>query len=388
MSDAALRVGPGLLVAGNPAGRLRGHTMVVKDLFDVAGFTTGAGNPDWLADAAPARATAPAVQRLLEAGVDLAGKAHTDELAFSLAGTNVHYGTPPNPAAPGRIPGGSSSGSASAVAAGLADLGVGTDTGGSIRVPASYCGLFGWRPTHGRVPIDGCVALAPSFDTVGLLTRGGGLLARAAAEVLGTTGAPPPQRLVLATDLLELADAGVAGATRAVAAELVAALAIPLDEVVLAAGAEASWLGAFRARQMYEAWQTHGGWITARAPGLGPGIAARFAEASRAPAEAAHAADLIRDDVRTRLREVLAGGAALVLPAAATVAPPPDLAGAAKAGLRSRTLTLTCVAGLAGAPAVVVPNRPGAAMLPAGACLVGLPGDDEALLAAAALLPR
>jgi Asp-tRNA(Asn)/Glu-tRNA(Gln) amidotransferase A subunit family amidase len=361
--------------------------MVVKDLLDVAGIATGAGNPDWLAAAAPAAATAPAVQRLLDAGVDLVGRSHTDELAFSLSGTNVHYGTPANPAAPGRIPGGSSSGSASAVAAGLADLGVGTDTGGSIRVPASYCGLFGWRPTHGRVPIEGCVPLAPTFDTVGLLARDGETLARGAHALLTSTPEAPPRRLLVATDLVALADADVAARITAAAAHLAAALGATVDEVTIADGAHDEWFAAFRARQMYEAWQCHGEWITRERPHFGPGIAARFAAASRADEGAARAADATRALVRSLLRELLDERTALVVPAAATVAPPPDLAEPAKTDLRARTMTITCVAGLAGAPAVVIPTPRRADDLPVGLCLVGRPGDDEVLLAAASTTP-
>jgi amidase len=385
-TPGALRIGPTLLAAGRPGAPQHGRTMVAKDLLDVAGIATGAGNPDWLADARPAERTAPALLRLLDAGFDLIGKAHTDELAFSLSGTNVHYGTPRNPAAPDRIPGGSSCGSASAVACGIADLGVGTDTGGSIRVPASYCGLYGWRPTHGRVPIDGCVPLAPTFDTIGLLTRDGSTLADAASALLGgPRSARAPGRLVLAADLLAHADPAVMRAIRATTTELAGVLGVAVDEVDVARGQEERWFAAFRARQLVEAWTAHGEWITRRTPTFGPGIAARFLAASRADPAAASRADAVRGEVRDLLVRLLDGDGALVLPAAATVAPRADLVETAKADLRTRTMTLTCVAGLAGAPAVVVPHR-GGRSLPAGTCLVGRPGDDEGLLEAAAAL--
>jgi hypothetical protein len=167
---------------------------VAKDLIDVAGQVTGGGNPHWHQRQTPATRSAPVIERLLRAGAALVGKTITDELAFSLEGENAHYGTPINPRAPDRLPGGSSSGSAVAVAAGLADLGLGTDTGGSVRVPASFCGLFGWRPSHGRVPMDGVVPFAPSFDTVGLFAREAGHLRLAAHCLLET----PPRRCDLA----------------------------------------------------------------------------------------------------------------------------------------------------------------------------------------------
>ncbi|MDQ2103939.1 amidase family protein, partial [Azospirillum isscasi] len=171
-------------IPGAADGPLAGLRFAVKDLFHIAGLPTGAGNPDWLRTHEVPQETAPAVRRLLDAGARVAGKTLTDELAWSLAGENAHYGTPENPKAPGRIPGGSSSGSASAVAGGAVDFAIGTDTGGSIRLPASYCGLYGLRPTHGAVPLDGSVPLAPSFDTVGWFAREAALLRRVGAVLL------------------------------------------------------------------------------------------------------------------------------------------------------------------------------------------------------------
>ncbi len=152
-------------------GPLAGLTFAVKDFFDAAGLPTGAGSPECLATHEVPAASAPVVDRLLDAGARLVGRTMTDELAWSLNGENFHYGTPVNPSAPGRIPGGSSSGSAVAVAGGLVDFSVGSDTGGSVRLPASYCGIIGMRPTHGRIPIEGAVPLAPSYDTVGWFAR-------------------------------------------------------------------------------------------------------------------------------------------------------------------------------------------------------------------------
>ena len=176
--DSAGAPEPGL--SGREAGSLDGETVAVKDLFAIAGFAVGAGVPAYLAEGRPATETASAVASLLAAGADVVGIARTDEFAYSIAGRNPHYGTPPNAAVPGALPGGSSSGPASAVALGQASIGLATDTGGSIRVPASYQGLWGLRTTHGAVPVDGLLPLAPSFDTVGWLTRDGSTLARAA----------------------------------------------------------------------------------------------------------------------------------------------------------------------------------------------------------------
>ena len=172
------------LLPATGTGPLTGMSVAVKDLFALEGFRIGAGNKEWLAESSAETTTAPAAAALLAAGAEVAGIARTDEFAYSLAGTNAHYGTPPNPKAPGRISGGSSSGSASAVSLGQATIGLGTDTGGSIRVPSAYQGLFGIRTTHGAVSTEGLLPLAPSFDTVGWMTRDAATLAAVGSVLL------------------------------------------------------------------------------------------------------------------------------------------------------------------------------------------------------------
>jgi Asp-tRNA(Asn)/Glu-tRNA(Gln) amidotransferase A subunit family amidase len=372
------------LVAGAPGGPLRGLTVAVKDLFAVHGHPTGAGNPAWLAEAAPAAEHAPAVASLLAAGADIIGLAQTDELAYSLSGTNVHYGTPPNPAAPGAVPGGSSSGPASAVALGLVDVGLGTDTGGSVRVPASYCGLYGLRPTHGAVPAGGLVALAPSYDTVGWLTRDAGTLARVGDVLLPAGGSGRdrwrPAELLLAEDLLALAEPEVAAALAAALPRLAAAAALPARRVAEVGGGRLdAWVTAFRHHQGFEAHQTHGAWVAAHPGALGPGIAGRFAAAATVtPAQLAAAQD-VRRQVTATLAAALGGGAVLVAPASSSPAPPVDLADDVKDRVRAATLTLTCAAGHAGLPVVVVPLL-AVRGHPVGVALTGPRGSDRALL--------
>lgn len=191
---------PSVEVPSAAKGPLAGLTLAVKDIYHVAGYRTGAGCPLYLAQSPVHQTSAPAVQRMLDAGAQFVGKTHTDELAWSMYGMNAHFGTPVNPAAPDRIPGGSSSGSAVAVAGGLADIAIGSDTGGSVRAPASFCGIWGWRPTHGVIPMDGAMALAPGFDACGLFARDGATLTRAAG-VLVSDGAP-----LTAPDLMVPAD--------------------------------------------------------------------------------------------------------------------------------------------------------------------------------------
>jgi amidase len=288
------------------------------------------------------------------------------------------------------VPGGSSSGSASAVALRVADIALGTDTAGSIRVPSSYCGIYGLRPSHGRVPVSGIHPLAWSYDTCGVFAADAQLLARAARVLLesesrGATAGPAKalRSLVLATDLAAMADPAVAAAVGEAAAAFAQRLGVPLTEVTFGADRIPAWLQAFRARQAVEAWQANGAWITANRPRMGPGVGGRFATAKATNPTAAVPATTAGIQVRRALEQALPADAALVLPSAATVAPPPGLDPNANEDVRGRTIGLTCIASLAGAPAVSMPLAE-ATGLPAGVCLLGRVGEDERLLAAAA----
>src|SRR6478735_5872506 len=199
--------GPRVRVEGRSGGPLAGLTFAAKDLFDVAGVPTGGGNHDWPKGRPVPTRHAWAVQTLLDAGAALVGKTITDEVSLGILGENAFDGTPVNVQAPDRVPGGSSSGSAAAVAAGLCDTALGTDTGGSVRVPASFCGLYGIRPTHGRLNLDGMLPQAPSSDTTGWFARDAGTFARVSSVLLGE--AIPtvlPRRLIVAVDAFAFAD--------------------------------------------------------------------------------------------------------------------------------------------------------------------------------------
>lgn len=352
------------------SGALDGQTVAVKDLYAVAGQRIGAGNPTWLHHATPEPEHAWVVQQLLVNGAAVRGISRTDEFAYSLAGTNAHHGTPPNPKAPHRISGGSSSGSASAVSMGHATIGLGTDTGGSIRVPAAYQGLWGIRTTHGVVPTGALLPLAPSFDSVGWLTRSPELLARVAAVLLpGDTAALG--EVVTSSALTGIAEPDVAAAVGALGGA-------PVEWPEMD-----GWLPAFQTLQAWEAWQVHGEWLADRMDTLGADVRSRFERASTVtPDEASQAAaDVAR--IRVEIRERL-GDRVLLLPSASSVAPPVNDAGALDA-VRQATLQLTCIAGIGGLPAVSIPVTT-AEGLPAGACLVGPAGSDQALIALAAEL--
>lgn len=381
-SAGAFIPGPRVRLPGAPDGPLAGLSLAVKDLFDVAGAVTTYGNPDWARTHPPAAATAPVVLALVQAGASLVGKTRTVELAFGLTGENVWHGTPRNPAAPDRFPGGSSCGSAAAVAAGLADIALGSDTGGSVRIPASYCGIFGIRPSWGAVSLAGACGLGPSFDTPGWFAASAGLLARVGEVLLPEdTGAPalgpllkvddawmnaePPTALALAEPMLGLE--GLLGR----------ALRVDLAPEGLAALYEH-----FRCIQAEEAWATLGAWVAATRPAFGPGVGERFAAARAMDPARAAAGRAFRRGFQARLRALLAGGAVLAYPTSPVPAPKLGASAADQNAVRERTMGVTAIAGLAGLPEVTLPvaRADGA---PVGLSLVAAAGRDRALLALA-----
>ena len=364
------------LVHGVSAGVLSGETVAVKDLYDVEGFAVGAGIPAFLALATPAAGTSPAVAALLEAGADITGIAQTDEFAYSIAGRNPHYGTPPNPAVVGGVPGGSSSGPASAVATGQASIGLGTDTAGSIRVPASYQGLWGLRSTHGSVSAERLLPLAPTFDTVGWLTRDARPLRGAAEATLDTSlQRAASAGFIVAPALLEHCEPDVAAAFTEFVRDRYETVDLgDLDELFFA----------FRTVQQAEAWAVHGQWIAAHPGALGADVAGRFALAAGVTAAQAATAREALAAARTRLDGAL-GDRVLLLPSATSSAPTVFADAELIERTRQGTLRLTCIAGITGRPGLSVPllgvPQPGALLdAPVGLCLVGPRFTDLALI--------
>lgn len=365
-------------LAGAPTGPLAGLTFGLKDLFDVAGHRTGFGSPDWLRTHPPADSSAWVLTHLLEAGASLAGRTHTEEMAFSLTGENAHYGTPINPAAPGRVPGGSSSGSAAAVAGGLVDFAIGTDTGGSVRAPASFCGISGMRPTHGRISLEGACPLAPGFDTCGWFARDADLLARVGEVLLGDAIAGTPGRLLLAEDAFAHALPDTSAALAPMVARVEALLGRAQAVVVSAEGLPA-WFDVFRTLQHDQIWQTHREWVTSVQPSFGPMIAARFAAVARTDAAAVSDAQMRRTAIRAHLDALLADGTILLLPTVPDIAPRRNEPADTAIPVRERALALLCIAGLGGLPQVTIP----AGLVhgcPVGLSLLAARGEDALLL--------
>jgi amidase len=371
--------GPRLERPALGTGRLTGLTFAVKDLFDVAGAITTYGNPDWASTHEAASATAPVVSALLQAGAHLVGKTKTVELAYGLTGENVWQGTPINPRAPDRFPGGSSCGSAAAVAAGLADFALGSDTAGSVRIPASYCGLFGIRPTHGAVSLAGACPLAPSLDTCGWFTRGAALLAGVGEVLL------PGGRQAVDGPLLRVEEAwvnaqpGVAEALHP-ALERLEQLRGRAVSIRLAPEGIDSIFDHFRTVQAEEVWASLGGWVEMMKPRLGPGIRERFAAAKATDAAVAGPGRVFRRVLQARIRPLLAGGAVLVYPTSPCPAPLLTIGMNEQDAVRQATLGVTALAGFCGLPEVTLPAGTvnGA---PVGISLVAGPGLDRGLLA-------
>jgi amidase len=368
---------------GAPVGALAGLSFAAKDLFDIAGQVTGAGNPDWLASHPPAAQTAPVVQKLVDAGATMVGKTHTDELSRGLFGENVHYGTPVNPRAPDCVPGGSSSGSAVAVASGAVNFALGTDTGGSVRVPASFCGLYGIRPTHGLLAFEGVVPQAASFDTIGWLATDAGVLARIAAVLIGFNAdrAPRPTRLLVAQDAFALSEpatvTALAPAVKRLRHLVGRVETQPFSKVPLS-----EWRDRQIALQSREAWVTFSDWIDQTNPRLSFEVAAAFLRGMEVDDAALEAADRFRSERRAEIGLFFPDATVVCLPTTPFPAPLRGQPRSSMASLRARMLTLTCIAGTLGCPQISLPVAELAGR-PVGLSILAAPGSDAMLLALA-----
>jgi amidase len=359
-----------LKIEGASAGTLKGRTFVAKDLFDVEGFVTGAGNPDWLKTHPKATQTANAIAAFLHSGATLVGKSCTDELAYSIDGTNVHYGTPLNPQFPDRVPGGSSSGSASAVAAKLVDFALGTDTGGSIRIPASYCGIYGFRPTHGRISLNGVVPLAPDFDTVGCLARDAELLKRCGLILLQESQAVEPNgsiepnqpeqtnkpKLLIATDLLDGVNADNRRAVTAAIEKLKGCFS-RIEEMQLSKICGSDAFKHYRIMQGWQAWQCHGEWIESTKPNFAPAIKERFEIAKHVSEHEYKTSLAFSETLIKEFGDLLPSGTALCLPTSWGLPPLLNASADEFAHNRAECMKLTCLAPLARIPQVTMPVR-------------------------------
>lgn len=358
-------------------GRLSGATFVVKENIDVAGQVSTNGHPQWAASHPAADNNAPAVDRLLAAGARLVGKTHMDEMAYSLLGANPHYGTPINPAAQDRHPGGSSSGSAVAVAAGLVNFALGTDTAGSCRAPASFCGVYGFRSSHGAIDMTGVIPLAPSFDAIGWFARDLSVMASVGEALLPPDSDGVVEEAVLLTD----AFIGVETEFASPAAEAIDALKIfaPWSEATLNEEFFKTALAHFRNMQAHEAWASHGAWIGAEKPTFGKGVEERFAYAAKVTAEQKRAAETFRDEARNRIDAILGSRGFIVTPTTPFRAPLLTESEEALDAKRYQMMRLFLIASYFGLPQISLPLQTLEA--PVALSFIGRRGADRALIA-------
>lgn len=366
-------------------GILSGLTFAVKDVFAVQYHTSSAGNPDWLRTHAPSDMTASSVSKLLKAGGSLQGMTHTDELMFSLNGQNAHYGTPINPKAPDRIPGGSSSGSAAAVAGELVDFALGTDTGGSVRIPSAYCGIYGIRPTHGIVAMNGVIPLAKSFDTVGWMARDLDTLLRVGRTLIDheleeSYRMAGFQRMLYPSEAWSLVDPACRDRYDQLLEFLNLQLQLDQDGIEVAPEGLETWMRAFRMIQGSEIWREHGAWIDEVQPVFGAGIKERFQWTRTVSSSDCEVPLQLKRIVKERLTHLLQDDGLLVIPTSPGTAPPLDMDGDATELRRSQTMMLSCIAGLSGMPQVTIPVGIAADGAPIGLSILAGHGQDLRLL--------
>ncbi|KAE8812954.1 amidase 1 [Hordeum vulgare] len=398
---------------------LHGLTFAIKDIFDVAGRVTGFGTPDWARTHAPAATTAPAVLAALAAGATGVGMTVMDEMAYSINGENAHYGTPANPCAPGRVPGGSSSGSAVAVAASLADFALGTDTGGSVRVPAAYCGIFGLRPSHGVVSAENVVPMAQMFDTVGWFARDVATLSRVSDVLLPPVSTDTahaelrrPSRVIIPADCFRILGSSGDDHTyeilNACAAKVFGSDAVvdngDLGDFVSsnvpsigkfmadlsAVEASSSCVPALsaisrvmRVLQRSEFKANHAEWVKTVKPNLGPGIRERVQEAI-ASEDGSDMDDLhaVRTEFKSALAALLKDDGILAIPTVPGAPPKLRMDAALLEDFRARAFSLLSIAGLSGFCQVSIPlgTRDG---VPVSVSLLAGHGGDRFLVAVA-----
>ena len=361
-------------------GPLKGMTLAVKDAYDVKGYRTGFGNPDWLTGAKIVGKTAQSIQKLLDAGAQFVGKSHCDELCYSLNGINHHYGAPINSAAPDRITGGSSSGSVALVAAGIVDIATGTDTGGSVRIPASYCGLLGLRPTHGRISMEGSVPLAHTFDCFGWFAKDAATYEKIGKVLLGEDENDVELSDAITVDILDQQLSGREEQLAYRAGYDEARVEFNLKQSIKTfSNPFEDWYWAFRKLQGYEAWANLGDWVQSAKPQLGPGLDDRLQFGASISDETYGDCEAMREKMRAELAGILGENTVLILPTAPGAAPLRDSNFDQLQDFREKCLKLLCISGISGFPQITIPLS-SVSGAPFGVSLIGPPGSDMRLI--------
>ena len=356
----------------------------VKDIMHVEGYPTSGGNPTWAAHfGQESHITASIVQKVMDAGAECVGKTVADELAFNHIGENAHYGTPINPKAPSRFCGGSSCGSAAAVAGALVDFAFGTDTGCSIRGPASFCGIWGIRPTHARVASDGIMPLAPSYDTVGWFARTAEMMERVGSVLLGADNIALEEKpkIIMPKDILTQMNKRFADQFMHFVKKFEESFS-SVEEGNLMGDYDfaADWFDCFRITQAAEAWETHQDWMIEHQPDLGEGVYERFEMASELEEEDILKAQSQRQELAAHMHTLLENGTIILMPSTMTPAFARSMDSETRLKTRLPHVGLMAFAGIAATPQISMPlmEIDGA---PFGISLIGPKGCDVALLA-------
>lgn len=348
-------------IAASYEGPLSGLSYGLKDIYDIAGIPTAFGSPAWLKSHSIPKSTAAFIETLSNAGANLLGKTHTDELTYSILGINAHYGTPINSCSPLRVPGGSSSGSAAAVAAGLVDFAIGSDTGGSVRAPASFCGTYGIRTTHGRISLTHARSLAKSFDALGWFAKDPHVLLKVGEILLNEKASTlhKKPKYFLLKEAFQLAPEPIASILKKEVLALLPKQAI--KEISITPEALSQWAESFRIVQASEIWEEHGQWSEQHLHEFGPGIKERFEIAKSLDSNVITEAKAEKIRIEKYLKQLLSNlsdentEAILVLPSTGCIAPLLTSTSAELEQVRKQLFQLLCIAGLGGLPQVNIP---------------------------------
>ena len=361
----------------NSSGLLNKLKFLVKDMCDIKGLKTSCGNPDFFNKCIPAKEHAPFLKGILNAGASLNGITICDEFFYSLIGENGHYGTPTNLNAPSCVPGGSSSGSAAALTTDLYDFSIGSDTGGSVRIPASFCGLIGMRPTHNRINTKGVYPMAPSFDTIGWFANNPEIFQKVGNVLLNNIERSNVdfKQYVVAEDLLELCDAEVQSNFN----NYINVNIPNINKTRLSTNTKAIIADNFRILQGAEVKENIIPWIENNKPNISPEIRSRIDMASKITDIEVNRALIFRKTLIDEIKKSLPEGTIAVFPTSPFSAPKSGQDDESLGSFRKRLMELTSIAGMTSRPQITIPRLKDKSG-PVGISLLGWKYSDEILL--------
>ena len=361
----------------NEYGLLSNLNFVLKDMCDVKNLKTSCGNPDFFKKCDFANDYAPFLKDLLNEGPVLKGITVCDEFFYSLIGENGHYGTPTNLNAPSCVPGGSSSGSAAALTTDLYDFSIGSDTGGSVRIPASFCGLIGMRPTHNRINTKGVYPMAPSFDTVGWFANNPEIFQKVGNVLLNNIERSNVdfKQYVVAEDLLELCDAEVQDNFN----NYINVNIPNINKTRLSTNTKAIIADNFRILQGAEVKENIIPWIEKNKPNISPEIRSRIDMASKITDIEVSRALIFRKNLIDEIKKSLPEGTIAVFPTSPFSAPKSGQDDESLGSFRKRLMELTSIAGMTSRPQITIPRLKDKSG-PVGISLLGWKYSDEILL--------